>query len=259
MAHRSRGPIAVVQARMGSTRLPAKVMRTLVGKPVLWHVINRLSFCRRLEGIVVATSTHPEDDVIEQWCGDQGVRCFRGSEQDVLGRYYEAAQFYDADPVVRITGDCPVIDPTVVDEVVEGFYEGQVHVYSLGGDFPDGLDCEVFAFWVLKETWQRARLPSEREHVSPYMYKHPEQFRVGCLEKFENLGHHRWTLDEEADLHFLQALFSRLYREECPFLTEDILALLDREPDLMDVNREMVRNEGYLRSLQADPVVGRGN
>ena len=174
----SQRPIAIVQARMGSTRLPGKVLAVLAGHPVLWHVVDRLRFCRSLRAIVVATTIQPEDDAIEQWCCNHAVRCFRGDDADVLDRYYQAARFFQADPIVRITADCPVIDPTVVDEVVWEFYRGNYDICGLGGEFPDGLDCEVMAFRALEIAWRDAQWASEREHVTPFLYKHPERFRV---------------------------------------------------------------------------------
>jgi glutamate-1-semialdehyde 2,1-aminomutase len=245
-------PVAIIQAYMGSTRLQGKVLMPLAGKPVLWHVVNRLRHAKCLDQVVVATTTEEQDDVIEQFCLEHGVPCFRGSEEDVLDRYYQAAKEYAADPIVRVTADCPVIDPTIVDEVVEGYFKGGYDVYGLSGEFPDGLDCEVFSFWVLEDTWKHATLPSEREHVSPYMIKYPEKYNIGRYEKFKGLGHHRWTLDEEVDYRLLTVMFDQLYEPGKFFLTQDILELLAREPDLIKINDGIIRNEGYLKSLAED-------
>ncbi|MEC4673635.1 MAG: glycosyltransferase family protein [Nitrospirota bacterium] len=255
METRSRFPLAIIQARMGSTRLPGKSLYPLIGKPVLWHVVDRLRFCRCLQSVVVATTTEIEDDAIEQWCCENWVQCYRGSALDVLDRYYQAALFYQADAIVRITADCPAIDPFVVDELVQGFMDGGYDVYGLGGEFPDGLDCEVFSFRMLELAWSQARLASEREHVTPYLYKQKEHCHIGHLAKFQGLQHHRWTLDEPADLQLLQAVFHHLYQEDTPFATQDILTLLDQHPDLYQINRGITRNEGYLRSIQNDHVM----
>lgn len=244
--------VAIVQARMGSTRLPGKILKPLAGKPALWHVVERLGYSKQLQDIVVATTINKEDNIVEDFCKENQVKWYRGSVDDVLDRYYQAAKFYNADPVVRITADCPVIDPTIVDEVIEGFFKGGYDVYSLGGGFPDGLDCGLFAFWVLEDAWKNAKLPSEREHVGPYMSKHPEKYKRGAYEKFKGMGHHRWTLDEEADLFFLQAIFDRLYEPGKIFLTKDILDLLEKEPQLMEINSGIIRNEGYLKSIKED-------
>jgi spore coat polysaccharide biosynthesis protein SpsF len=243
---------AIVQARMGSTRLPGKILKALAGKPALWHLVNRLKRAKRLKEIVVATTTNTEDDVIVQFCEANGIKWFRGSENDVLDRYYQAAKIFDADPIIRITADCPVIDPEIVDEVIEGFCSGNYDVYGLGGEFPDGLDCVIFAYWVLEDTWKNALLPSEREHVGPYMEKHPEKYRISDYRKFTGLSHLRWTIDEEPDLRLLQTIYERLYKPGDIFLTGDILTLLEREPELMQINGGIIRNEGYLKSLHED-------
>lgn len=244
---------AIIQARMGSTRLRGKILKPLAGKPALWHVVNRLGYSRYLKNIVIATTVNSEDDIVVEFCRENNIKWFRGSEDDVLDRYYQAANSCGADPIVRITADCPVIDPTIVDEVIKGFFEGGYDVYGLGGEFPDGLDCSMFACWVLEDTWKNARLPSEREHVGPYMERHQEKYKIGIYEQFRGLAHHRWTLDEEADLLFLEAVYERLYYKEGDiFLTQDIIDLLKAEPHLMEINSGIIRNEGYLKSLAED-------
>lgn len=245
--------VAIVQARMGSSRLPQKVLLPLAGKPVLAHVIGRLKHCRRLDEIVVATSIADEDNAIDHWCRANSVKCFRGSLLDVLDRYYRAATQHKADAIVRITADCPLIDPEIVDEVVTGFLAGDFDAYSLSGEFPDGLDCQVFAYSAIEQAWREATLPSEREHVGPYIEKsHSDLFKTGGLERFSQLSHHRWTLDEPRDYEFLKLVFERLHQEDAIFKTPEILGLMEREPDLMKINGGIIRNEGYLKSLHAE-------
>jgi spore coat polysaccharide biosynthesis protein SpsF len=244
--------VAIIQARMSSTRLPGKVLMPLVDEPVLWHVVNRIRACNTIIETVVATSTDTTDDSIEAWCQGSDVSCYRGSLNDVLDRYYQAGLLHAADVVVRITADCPAIDPTIVDEVVRGFLSGGYEFYGLAGEFPDGLDCTVFAFSALARAWREAALPSEREHVGPYIEKHPEMFKSGGLTKFTGLSHHRWTLDEPRDYDFLQAVFSRLHRQDEIFLATDVLSLLENEPELRNINNSIVRNEGYQKSLLED-------
>jgi spore coat polysaccharide biosynthesis protein SpsF len=245
--------VCIVQARMSSTRLPGKVLLPLAGRAVLTHVLERLSCCLTLSEVVVATSVDVSDDALAQWCLDQGVQVFRGSLYDVLDRYYQCALSHQAQAVVRITADCPALDPTLVDEVVQGFHSGAYDLFYLGGEFPDGLDCAVFSFSALQRAWREAKFPSEREHVGPYVVNHPEWFRIGHLDKFKGLSHHRWTLDEPRDLAFLQTVFERLQRPDGrPFLTQELLDLLDREPQLAQVNDGIVRNEGLIKSLAAD-------
>ncbi len=248
-------PIAIVQARMGSTRLPEKVLLPLAGKPVLGHVIERLGFCSTLDGVVVATTVEDGDDAVVEFCESLDIPVFRGSEDDVLDRYHRAAAEFKADPVVRITADCPAIDPAVVDAVVDGFRDGEYDMYGLTGEFPDGLDCTVFSAAALEKAWREARLASEREHVGPYIQNHPDLFRVGGLELFFGLGGERWTLDEPEDYELLSRVFDRLYKPRDPFTTADVLALLDGEPELRAINQNVTRNEGYLRSLEEDRMI----
>lgn len=247
--------VCVIQARMSSTRLPGKVLLPLAGREVLAHVLDRLAVCETIDDVVVATSDMPSDDVLGQWCDRRGVPKFRGSLHDVLDRYYQCAVQARADAIVRITADCPALDPTIVDEVVRGFKEGDFDLFYLGGEFPDGLDCAIFSFAALERAWREATLKSEREHVGPYVVNHPEWFRVGSLEKFTGMAHHRWTLDEPCDLAFLQAVFERLQRPDGkPFLAGDIIDLLEREPELLSANQGIVRNEGLIKSIAADRV-----
>ena len=245
--------VCIIQARMSSTRLPGKVLLPLAGRVVLAHVLERLSHCSTLTDVVVATSDDASDDVLAHWCQDHGVQVFRGSLDDVLDRFYHCALSQHAQAVVRITADCPALDPTLVDEVVLGSQAGAYDLYYLGGEFPDGLDCAVFSFSALQRAWREAKLPSEREHVGPYVVNHPEWFHIGYLDKFKGLAHHRWTLDEPRDLAFLQSVFERLQRPDgLPFLTQDLLDLLERQPELLQANDGIVRNEGLIKSLAAD-------
>ncbi|TXI21068.1 MAG: hypothetical protein E6Q67_08240 [Roseateles sp.] len=249
--------VAIIQARMSSTRLPGKVLLPLAGQPVLAHVVQRVRACRTVHEVVIATSTDASDDILEAWCREHGVACHRGSLHDVLDRYYQAALAHRADAIVRITADCPALDPAIVDEVVTAFQAGHYDFCGLAGEFPDGLDCTVFAFDAIARAHREARLPSEREHVGPYIEKHPEWFRNGAVHKFQGLAHHRWTLDEPRDYEFLQAVFTRLYRADAPpFSAADVLALLAREPELAQINTDIIRNEGYLKSLEADRKLG---
>ena len=244
--------VAIVQARMSSTRLPGKVLLPLAGKPVLAHVVDRLRSCNSINNVVLATSADPSDDAVAEWCGGYDVECFRGSLDDVLDRFYQAAKEYSVDSVVRITADCPAIDPEIIDEVVEQYVAGGFDYYGLSGEFPDGLDCTVISFNALEAAWKDAKLLSEREHVGPYIEKNPERFVNGGYEKFTGLGHHRWTLDETRDYEFLGEVFGKLYKANDKFGYAEILELMDAEPELMNINSGIVRNEGYAKSLEND-------
>ena len=247
--------VAIIQARMSSTRLPGKVLMPLAGKPVLAHVVQRSQACRKVDEVVVATSTDLSDDAIEQWCAYNQVHCYRGSLNDVLDRYYQAAKLHGANVIVRITADCPAIDPHTVDEVIQGFIQGGFEFYGLSGEFPDGLDCTVFSFRAIEKAWQEAKLPSDREHVGPYIEKNPQLFKSGGLKKYTGLSHMRWTLDEPRDYEFLSQVFDQLAHQEKLFTAEDVLALLHEHPEIQTINQTITRNEGYLKSLAAEGTV----
>tara|TARA_B100002052_G_scaffold299188_1_gene336234 strand:- start:20406 stop:21173 length:768 start_codon:yes stop_codon:yes gene_type:complete len=246
--------VAIIQARMNSNRLPGKVLMNLANKPVLIHIVERLSYCKLIDSIVVATSNENSDDSIAELCSRNNIECFRGSLNDVLDRYYQSSKTYNAEAILRITGDCPVIDPIIVDAVVDGYLKGNFDCYGLGGQFPDGLDCTVYSFRALEKAWKEAVLPSEREHVGPYIEKNMELFNIGSLELFHGLEKERWTLDEPSDYEFLTKVFDGLYEPHKPFLVNDILKFLNNNPDLYKINSTITRNEGYLKSLKEDKL-----
>ena len=240
---------------MSSSRLPNKVLLPLAGQPIIAQIVRRLRHCRTLDQIILATSSNSDDDPIAQLCNLSNIECYRGSLKDVLDRYYQAATHYAAAAIVRITADCPVIDPVVVDAVVTGFHAGTYDYYSLRGNFPDGLDVEVIRYTALKRAWNEAKLLSEREHVGPYLNKNPELFKIGGLSLFDNLNHHRWTVDEPRDYELLKIIYERLDHGDPLFLTHDILQLMQSEPHLLSINADIMRNEGYTKSLAADKVI----
>ena len=223
--------VAIVQARMGSSRLPGKVLLDIAGAPMLWHVVQRARRATTLDRVLVATSTATADDAVATWCVTTGVECFRGSEPDVLDRYYQAATQAGADVVVRLTADCPLLDPAVIDRVVTCFLTGSYDYVSnvAPPTFPDGLDTEVFYLAALQRAWQEAHKPSEREHVTPYLRQHPEFFRLGNVTHSTDLSALRWTVDEPADLAFVRAVYSS-EGTECGL--DDICALLAHQPTL---------------------------
>jgi spore coat polysaccharide biosynthesis protein SpsF len=229
--------VAVVQARMGSTRLPGKVLMDLGGSTVLARVVARLRRSKLINQVVVATTTSSADDMIVRRCESLGVPCFRGSEDDVLGRYYDAAQKYGAQAVVRITADCPIIDPEIVDRTIEFFQEKNVDYAAndVPRTFPRGLDTEVFTMSSLRLAWEQAREPHQREHVTPYFYEHPEIFRIASLVGEGDRKGYRWTLDTEGDLKLLRAIYLN-FRNRDAFGYAEVLALLQRDPGLGDLN-----------------------
>jgi spore coat polysaccharide biosynthesis protein SpsF len=252
-------PIAIVQARVGSTRLPGKVLADLGGAPILVRMLERVGRARTLAGIAVATTDRPADDPVATLALAVGAGCFRGSETDVLGRYAGAAARFDADPVVRLTADCPLIDPALIDRCVETFLATPGCDYaSLGGEFPDGLDTEVVAAAALRRAAAEARLPSEREHVTPWVWTRPETFRCVSVPFPARLGGRRWTVDEPRDLELVRAVWARLHRPGAHFGWQDVEALLAREPWLAALNLGIERNAGYRRSREADAAAAGG-
>jgi spore coat polysaccharide biosynthesis protein SpsF (cytidylyltransferase family) len=238
---------------MSSKRLPKKVMLPICGKSVLEHIYDRLSYCKTFNKIVVATTNHQSDIPLKNLCEKRGINYFLGDLNDVLDRFYKAASFYKADLIIRITADCPVVDPYIVDEVVEECQNGNYDYFALAGKFPDGLDCQVFTYQALEKSWKEAKLLSEREHIGTYIENNKlNLFKMGSLEKFSDLLNHRWTLDEPEDYIFMKKIYSKLYKKDKIFLTNDILRLLKKEPELTKINNHIIRNEGYQESLQKD-------
>ncbi len=235
--------VAIIQARMGSTRLPGKVMKMLQDKTVLSHVITRVKACPRLDEVVVATTDLAADDVIVEESEMYGVPCFRGSEQDVLSRYYHAAREQHADVIVRVTSDCPLFDPEVLTAMLDDFFarqrKGEALDYlsnTLKRSYPRGLDAEIMTFAALKRAYKEATKPFEREHVTPYIYLHPEIFYLASFKQEEDLSFYRWTLDSEEDFKFIKAVYTALSLKYEQFSTDEVLALLDKRPDLIEIN-----------------------
>ncbi|NLT23674.1 MAG: NTP transferase domain-containing protein [Syntrophorhabdus sp.] len=244
--------VAIIQARMGSSRLPGKVMADIAGKPMIHHVVSRIRRAKTVDLVAVATSTHESDDILASYCTDAGIPCFRGSENDVLDRYYRAAEHFGADIIVRLSSDCPLHDPDVVDMTVRTLLEGEADFVSGGLEttFPDGLDAAAFPMTTLEKTWREATLRSDREHVTTYIHKNPSLFRKKSIRNTEDLSNHRWTVDEPRDLEFVRRVYALL--GEKPFGMRDVLELLDRHPEITTINAGISRNEGYAKSLEEE-------
>jgi spore coat polysaccharide biosynthesis protein SpsF (cytidylyltransferase family)/predicted dehydrogenase len=246
---------AIIQARMSSTRLPGKVLLNIQGKPLLGHVIYRIKASRLINQIVIATSSNEKDRAIINFAQQCGIPYYVGSEDDVLDRFYQTARSFGADVIVRITSDDPFIDPEVIDRVVTFYLNHQDSLdYAsnwIKPTYPEGLDVEVFSFAALEKAWLEAKKPSEREHVTPYIWNHPELFRLSNIENEEDLSNLRWTVDIEADLRFTREIYARLYHGQV-FLMKDVLALLSREPELNLINSGVAKRAGYLKSLEQE-------
>ncbi len=244
----------IIQARIGSTRLPKKVLTDIEGHSMLWHLVNRLRHSKANPEIIIATSISDEDAQISKIAKNLGVKTFAGSIDDVLDRFYQAALKFNPELIVRITADCPLMDPEVFDKVIQFFLDGEYDYVSntKPPTYPDGLDVEVFTFEALRKAWEEARLMSEREHVTPYIRENPEIFKLGNIENDIDLNEMRWTVDEKEDLEFVREIYKNLYSKKEAFLMGDILDLLKDKPELMKINSQFKRNEGYLKSLRED-------
>lgn len=234
--------VAIIQARMGSTRLPGKILKPLAGQPVLARVVDRVRRSRRIGEVVVATTTLPADDAIADLCRSRGWACERGSEEDLLDRYYRAAVAHHADVIVRITSDCPVIDPGVTDSVIDAFLASPCDYASNTLEprtFPRGLDTEVMSFAALERAWREDRDPAWREHVTPYLYRYPDRFRLRRVANDRDLSFHRWTLDTPEDYELLRRIYDALGSDA--FSWTDVLRLFDEHPDWIEINRNVVQ------------------
>lgn len=253
--------LAILQARMSSSRLPGKVMADLLGEPMLARQVERLRRSRTIDRLLLATSTDAADDALVDLCARIGVECFRGSLDDVLDRFHAAVTApgagRGADQIVRLTGDCPLIDPGLIDRLVElhvaGGYDHSCN--TLTPRWPDGLDAEVMRAEVLEAAWREAVLPSEREHVTRFIYTRPERFRLGSLVGDTDLSAERWTVDTPEDLALVRAVYAGLYPKNPAFGTEDILQFLAAHPEIAALNRVHRRNEGLERSLAQDAAL----
>ncbi len=247
--------VAIVQARLDSKRLPGKTLMDVAGHPLLVRVLER---ARRIPGVgrlIVATTTLEADFAIVACAETCGIESFRGHPEDVLDRFYHAANRFDAEVIVRLTADCPLLDPQVSSQVLVLFSRGGLDYASntLPPSYPDGLDTEVFSIQALTRAWMEATLPSEREHVTPYLWKRPELFRSGCLRCTPNLSAHRWTVDDADDLEFVRTVYEQLEPIEGPcFGLARVLALLAERPDIARLAGRQRRNQGYLVSLGKD-------
>jgi spore coat polysaccharide biosynthesis protein SpsF len=232
--------IAIIQARIGSTRLPGKVLKDLAGEPVLTRCIHRVQCAKLLHGVVIATTDQEEDDAIVDFCSQHGWPCFRGSEEDVLDRYYHAAIAYQADVVVRITSDCPLIEPEIVDRVVETFLECQPGLDYAANTleprtYPRGLDTEVIGFDALDRAWHEDRNPAWREHVTPYIYRNPERFSLYSVSSEVDYSSLRWTVDTPEDLELVRRVYEQFDHDR--FSWREVLAVLVQNPGWLEINR----------------------
>ncbi len=242
---------AILQARMGSTRLPGKVLMPVLGKPLLHHEVNRLRQCALVGRLVLATSDLAQDDPIAALGLQLGVDVFRGSESDVLDRYHGAAEAFQAEHVMRVTGDCPLIDPEVCDLVIAEYFKRGLDYCATGPTFAEGLDCEVFSRSALDASWRQARLRSEREHVTLYIRNNPGEHRCLFLAQERDCGHYRLTVDEAADFEVVAHVLTH-FAGRTDFRFAEVRAFLDAHPEILALNSAIKRNAGLARSLAED-------
>jgi len=249
--------VALIQARMGSSRFPGKVLEDLVGRPMLWHVVHRVRRATRVDKVVVATTDREVDDPVVHFCEREGVAFFRGDESDVLDRFYQAAKANHADVVVRITADCPLIDGAVIDKVLDRFQRGDCDYECniIRCTYPDGLDTEVCSFAALERAWHEAKKPSEREHVTPYL--RTDKFRTANVESEIPVSpsDFRWTVDHPADLEFVRKVYAA-FSGNGDFGFREVFDLLKERPDLATIQAETIMNEGYYKSLYQQAKAG---
>lgn len=246
--------LAVLQVRVSSTRLPGKALKPLLGQPMIIRQVERVRRAALIDRLVVATSTDASDDPLAALCRRNGLDCFRGSLADVLDRFYQAARPYRPDHVVRLTGDCPLADPAVIDAVIAHHLAGGYDYTSNCAEptYPDGLDAEILTFPCLERVWREAARPAEREHVTFYINSHPGLFRRGILKNGTDLSHLRWTVDEAADYELVTRIYEALYPADPGFDMRAVLRLLAERPGLGRLNSDYERNEGLKKSLAAD-------
>ena len=237
--------VGIVQARTGSTRLPGKVLMEIAGKTMLEHVLDRVRAATSIDQVVVATTDRAADTAIAELARDAGCAVYRGSEHDVLDRYYQAARHLNADVIVRLTADCPLLDSRAIDTAIQGFLGVEAQLDYLSNElptptFPRGAaDVEVFKFAALEAAWREDRDPASREHVTPFIYRHPDRFRLGGFSADQPCPHLRWTVDTEADLTLVRRVFTHFGSRQFDWM--DVVELLQSRPDLRDINAHVTQ------------------
>lgn len=246
--------VAIIQARCNSSRLKDKVLADLDGEPLIERVLKRIKPIKIISNIVVATSHSVSDDRLVEWCKSKEVDYFRGSELNVLERYYHCAKAHAADVIVRVTADDPFKDPLIICHAINLLKNNNYDYVSntIEPTYPEGIDIEVFKFKSLEVAFKEALLVSEKEHVTPYIWKNSEKFSLFNFKYKENLSHLRWTIDYLEDLEFARAIYQKMRSKKKQFLMHDILNLLSTHPEISEIQKNVVRNEGYLYSKQED-------
>ena len=243
---------AIIQARLNSSRLKRKILLKIQDKNLLQHLFSQLSYSRQIDKKIIATTIDKMDNEIEEFAKSENITCFRGNSFDVLDRYYQCAKFFHLETIVRISGDAPLIDPSIVDKTIQLFKKSDfeyVNNFSKNR-FPIGTEVEVFSFSTLEKVWLNATKHSEREHVTSYIYNNPEKFSIGHLENTTNNSNLHWSVDRIEYLEFVKEIYKNIKKR--PILLDDILKLLKKKPFLLDSNKNIDPHEGYKKSLLND-------
>ena len=239
---------------MSSSRLPGKVLMPLVGMPMLFRQIERIRQSKLIDKLIVATTIDESDDIVASLCKENGVLFYRGSVENVLERYYTIAKLYEPDNIIRLTGDCPLMDPDIIDRVVQCHLTNKNDFTSnvITPTYPDGLDIEVFTMETLEKMYHDAKRPSLKEHVTLYVHENPTKFKMQNVEHIENLSQLRWTVDEIEDYEFVYRVYQGLYQLNPFFTFYDILNFLNENPEIQKINGAFLRNEGLKKSLEKE-------
>ena len=246
----------IIEARTGSSRLRNKVIAEIEGKPMIFYVIDRVKQIKSVEQIILATTQEKNDKILIEIAKQNSIGVFTGDSMDVLNRDYQCALQNNADPIIRITGDCPLIDPDIVEEMLEFYLKNNYDYISnrINPKYPDGLDVEIYSFKTLQMVEQNAKLSSERSLVTTYITKNPKIFKIFSYENQEDLSGHRWTVDEQNDLEFVRKIYS-IMKPKTNFSMNKIMEILIKNPELLKINSGIVRNEGHLKLYDNDKVV----
>ena len=243
---------AIIQARIGSTRLPGKVLMKLNEDTVLSLLLKQLKHSKFLAEKIIATTNNPKDDVIEKFTTSNNIKLFRGDSDNVLDRYYQCAKRFSLTHIVRITADNPLIDPDIIDQAIKKYstFNYDYLTNSIDRTFPNGTEVEIFSFDALEIAWKYAKKKSEREHVTPYFYNNPKKFKIHHFKQKKNQSKFRYTIDRKEDYALMVEILSRIKKR--PVRTSDIIDLLTTNPQLLKLNSHIITNEGYIKSIKED-------
>jgi spore coat polysaccharide biosynthesis protein SpsF len=246
--------VAIIQARMGSSRFPGKVLYEILDKPMLWHIINRVKFTPSVDNVIVATSDKEKDEPIKRFCIKYNVPYFQGSENDVLDRFYKSAVKYNGNPLIRITGDCPLIDPAIIEKVINKYKSNKYdHVGVAAGAgaikyekrYPSGVDAECINLNAIKKAWEEATKKTDREHVTPFIWRQPNIFSVGILKPKIDCSNFRLSVDHENDLILVKKIYENLYHKNNCFSLDDVIEFISNRPKFKKINEKFLGKEGY--------------